>query len=328
MLIDPTVIIGGINSSGGCPPGGQCESSGYNETIIMGVILTALGLNIGNILNDQFVNIITSILFKRQNILTTNNNDFKTLLRINQKNIKIDHAKFLSPEEFNMLKFLYKETDVHLIYSNADFTNLIQTIIGKNQPNQRVVKLITQIRESFLKKCTINSLPEIKLLGYGWVEPHTYIILDKFYKFYPNMKYIHVVNNGLDYAFNIHVNQNHIRLWAKIYLSKKEFNGTITPYALLKYWCNVNKEVLKMGNKMGPDHFLLLKYDDFIYDIDNVLAKICSFLNISTNYYIPLKQIVKPYLIPHIVGLFKGQNLKQFDPLDINFVKKLGFPII
>ena len=328
MLIDPTVIIGGINSTGGCPPGGKCYSSGYTESIIMGIILLALGLNIGKILNVQLVNIITSILFKRQNILTTNNNDFKILLRINQKNIKIDHANYLSTDEFNMLKMLYKDTDVHLVYSKPEFTDLIQTIIGQKQPDEKNIKLITEIRESFLKKCTINSLPEIKLPGYGWLEPHTYIILDKFYKFYPNMKYIHLVNNGLDYAFNPDVNQNHIRKWAKIYLSKKEFNGTITPYALLKYWCNVNRQVLKIGNKMGPDNFLLLKYDDFIYDLDNVLIKICSFLKISTNYYIPLKEIVKPYLIPSVVSIFKGQNLRQFDPLDIDFVKKLGFSII
>jgi hypothetical protein len=67
---------------------------------------------------------------------------------------------------------------------------------------------VNKLRENF-KLLTNDTIK--KLDGWGWKEPNTYIILEKLNEYYPNMKYIHLIRNGLDMAFS--ENQNQVKLW-------------------------------------------------------------------------------------------------------------------
>lgn len=93
---------------------------------------------------------------------------------------------------------------------------------------------------------------------WGWKEPNTHWFLDRLQSALPNMKYIHVMRNGLDMAYSR--NQNQLRNWGETMLGTPDY--AITPYWSLKFWCHVHRRVISLGRNM-PGRFLLLNYDAF-----------------------------------------------------------------
>jgi len=300
MFNEPFVSVGGVGGSG---------------TRVIALILASLGLNIGNNLNEALDNLTFTLLFKRINIL----NIFK--------------------KEFNDLRLIYEKS-----FSDKEFTNNEKKLILSLAKNDRVMhphKWLLKIANNIINKyyyfekwsdkaINTNNLRKnfelthhkIKLDGWGWKEPNTYIILEKLIKIYPNMKYIHLIRNGLDMAFS--ENQNQLKLWGSLFLKESDFSNI--HYASLKYWCIIHKKILKLGKRMGPNKFLLINFDKLCLKPKKYLKKICRFLNVS-------KKAI-PALIPLIdppsgsIGRFRNYDKSIFDKEDINYVKKLGFDII
>ena len=159
------------------------------------------------------------------------------------------------------------------------------------------------------------------LNGWGWKEPNTHIILERLLKYYPKMKYIHLMRNGLDMAFS--ENQNQVKLWGRQLLKESDFINI--HYASLKYWCLVHKNIIKLGKKMGLDYFLLINFDKLCLEPRKYLKIICKFLNVSKKAIRGLKPLIEPP--SGSVGKFRSHDLSIFDPEDIIYVKELGFDI-
>ena len=188
-------------------------------------------------------------------------------------------------------------------------------IIMQNKP-----KMVLDLIDTYNNKIKNINSDKLHLSGYGFKEPNTHIILERLVKFYPNMKYIHVIRNGLDMAFSS--NQNQVKLWGHMYLSKSDLSNI--HYASLKYWCIVHKKILKIGNKMGPNRFLLINFDKMCLKPNKWLKKICKFLNIDVRCSIGLKYLIEK---PDSIGRFREYDISIFDPKDIAYVKELGFDI-
>lgn len=296
MLITPTVIVGGVSGSG---------------TKIIASILIACGLNMNEDLNESLDSLLITLLFKRKKILEISNEELTNLLMIYQKSCNLKENKILS-NEISLLNELYKDEDIYNNFPKLWFDKRINILLNKDKISYHIKELIINQKKPCLK---------VNLDGFGWKDTNSYIILDKLYSIYPKMKYIHLIRNGLDIAFG--ANQNHLLFWGKKYLHINDFNGIYTPYASLKFWCVMNKKIIKLGEQMGPNHFLLLKYEDLCQEPDKYLQILCNFLNIDSKYATCLNS----YIEPCTLGKYKQQELKQLDPTDIEYVKLLGFNI-
>lgn len=154
--------------------------------------------------------------------------------------------------------------------------------------------------------------------NWGWKEPNSHLYLDRLAQRLPNLKYIHVMRNGLDMAFS--QNQNQFKLWGHIFLGD---TFPITPANSLKYWCHVQQRITRIGQNLG-DRFLLLNYDEFCNQPERGLKKLLHFLehDISDRQFSKLCERVVP---PESIGRFRHANLNQFDPRDVAYVAELGF---
>jgi hypothetical protein len=309
MSIDPYICVGGIGGSG---------------TRVIAMILASLGLNMGNDLNEAFDNLTFTLLFKRKDILDISDTEFNQLRLIyeklftnetfNKKEIKLIYSLIKKDRPGHPSKWL-KERVSNLINKTKFFENWLT--------DKNVIDDI-QLRNKFKSltdKLTTNKLP-IDLNGlWGWKEPNTHVILERMLKYYSNMKYIHVMRNGLDMAFSN--NQNQVLLWGRQLLKKSDFKNIHN--ASLKYWCLVTKKIIKLGKMMGSDRFLLINFDKLCSRPSKYLKKICNFLNISKKAVRGLKYLIEPP--SNSIGKFCSQDLSIFDLEDILYVKKLGFNV-
>lgn len=298
----PLVSIGGIGGSG---------------TRVIAMILASLGLNIGNDLNQAFDNLTFTLLFKKKDIQDISEIEFNQLLIIYEKSFTNEK---LTNDEIKIIKNLTKFRPGHpkewldkrvnnLIYKTKYFENW-----------QESVKMDDiKLREKYKSLNIIGNKLPIHLNGWGWKEPNTHIILERLLVYYPKMKYIHIMRNGLDMAFS--ENQNQVKLWGHQLLKESDFLNI--HYASLKYWCLVHKKIINIGNNMGSKYFLLINFDKMCLEPKKYLTKICKFLNISKKAIKGLKYLIEP----PSVGKFKYHDLSIFDKEDILYVKELGFNI-
>lgn len=261
---------------------------GGSGTRLIAGCLEELDYYIGSDLNKAKDNLWYTLLFKHIDILNSNDEHIRELLNI-----------FLQ----GML-------------SDIELTNKQKLIVKDLIHDQRhlPIKFFQERAKNLF--ISYESLPNIK--KWGWKEPNTHIILDRLLKLMPNMKYIHVMRNGLDMAFSS--NQNQQFLWGKKFIGD-EFKQN--PYYSLKYWCLVHKRLLKASKPMG-NNFLLLNYDNYCIDPDTEIPKLFDFLNIaSKNRNInKFKSLINA---PSSIGRYLDHGTDIFDKDDIHFVEQLGF---
>ena len=153
---------------------------------------------------------------------------------------------------------------------------------------------------------------------WGWKAPNSHIVLDRLIKRFNNMKYIHVVRNGLDMAFS--QNQNQLKIWGQHFIGDE---CSITPYFSLKYWCITHRRVQQIGGALGPN-FLFLNYDNFCSNPESGISELSSFLGLESAK-LPRDSLLKLVHAPDSIGRFKAHDTQIFSEEDIAYVKELGF---
>lgn len=291
----PKLVIGGVGGSG---------------TRLIAMIVASLGLDIGNDLNESYDCLTSTLFFKRRDILSISEEEFNRLLNLFEKSFQ---SKSYTEDEMNFINSLVERFKYRGMKNY--FIDRIQNITLKDRPI-----MINDLIQTYNTKITNIKSDYLHLDGYGFKEPNSHIILERLIKAYPEMKYIHVMRNGLDMAFS--ENQNQVKLWGYMYLSKADF--TNIHYASLKYWCIVHKRILKIGERMGSK-FYLLNYEKLCKYPNKELKKLCKFLNVDVRCSIGLKYLIEK---PNSIGRFRQFDIQIFDPKDVEYVKELGFDII
>lgn len=229
--------------------------------------------------------------------------------------------------------FLFRRLEI-LDSSDDEFRELVDIFLramsGSDQFTEAQINLISELacldREDdsarWLLERAKTLLAEKQLceptVRWGWKEPNTHVIIDRLRNILPNIKYIHVMRNGLDMAHS--PNQNQLKLWGKHFIGA---NYEISPFYSLKYWCIVHQRVLELSRSMGKD-FLLINYDNLVLHPQKGLMDLLKFLglDIREDQIHKLSRLIK---VPDSIGRFKNHGTKIFDESDVAFVKQLGF---
>ena len=83
-------------------------------------------------------------------------------------------------------------------------------------------------------------------------------------EWFPDAQFIHIVRDGRDVAVS-HMNY--------------EF-GTDNVYDCVTKWVNAVGQNLRMGEMLGADRYMVIKYEDLILDTENALRRMCDFLSV------------------------------------------------
>jgi hypothetical protein len=264
---------------------------GGSGTRLIAQCLQKLGFFIGPDLNKSSDNLWFTLLFKRIEILSSSEEEFTEAVEVLVKGMTGGEA------------FTKRQVD------------LIKDLASRDREQHPAPWLSERAATLLAQRQALE--PNTR---WGWKEPNSHIILDRLKAHFENMKYIHVVRNGLDMAHS--KNQNQLRLWGGRFICQ-DFD--VLPYYSLRFWCIVHRRVLDIGRSMGAN-FFFLNYDHLSLHPEDGITDLCQFLGLDLT--ITTRQsLLRMIDTPKSIGRFKQYGVKIFAPADLAYVKELGFDI-
>lgn len=265
------VAVGGLGGSG---------------TRLVAGILRELGVNIGADLNASDDCLWFTLLFKRREILQSDDREFELAVRTLRAALRggepLDEAQLA-------LSGRLSRDDRRL--HDAGWLRL---------------------RAASLERAAAGSTNGPH---WGWKEPNTHMVIDRIWRVLPELRYVHVVRHGMEVANG--KNQNQLQFWGSAALE----GGGASPARSLAFWCQVQR---KMASLQSSNRWRMywLDYNALCRDPDTVLPALHRFLGFGPGVDLqPLRDLVRP------VSTRPAFDADGFDPLDVAYVRSLGYPV-
>ena len=244
LIINPPVlsdaapiVIGGIGGSG---------------TRVVTQLLQSLGFDMGSDLNESLDDLRFTALFKRPSLwpLESHQIELEQALRIYLKARGQPYAKESTSN------------------TETDFDTTLNAIRKEDS------WIETGNLEDRLTALCSSQTPTSSL--WGWKEPNTHLFLPFLLTAMPQLKYVHVVRNGLDMAHSR--NQTQLKVWGKQLL-----NRTISvdsPDDSLAFWCATQERVMGI-QAQTPSRVLILRFETLFQEPQVSLARLGKFLKLD-----------------------------------------------
>jgi hypothetical protein len=265
---------------------------GGSGSRVVAAVAAAVGLGLGDDLNDALDNLAFTLLFKRAEILTAPDHEFAALAGVFVKAMR-GLGPLTEPER-----------------------DMVAHAAATSRPQHPKRWLRKRARR--LEAAAADSRPRPE--RWGWKEPNTHVVLDRLRAALPSLRYVHVARHGVDMAYS--ANQNQLRLWGQLLLGRPV---EVTPASALKYWCAVHRRVLALGRDMGSD-FLFLRYDDLCREPREQVARLLDFLGVEVSAS-ELERLAGLIVRPQSIGRYAAHGLAGFDAADLAYVEELGFSL-
>jgi len=161
-----------------------------------------------------------------------------------------------------------------------------------------------------------------KFVGWGWKEPNTHIFLPQIATTIPNMKYVHVVRNGLDMA--VGKNQQQLRNWGK-FIGVPAENSRSLASRSLEFWIAANRRAIEICEQQLHGRYHIVNYDEFCKNPYEGVERFMTFLGVTMPYnkIEALAQLVSPKSI----GRHRRYTTDMFSEAQVEAVREFGFVI-
>lgn len=263
---------------------------GGSGTRMIAQLLRDMGYYLGSELNAANDNLWFALIFNRLDILIEPRNSFNMLAKIFYERMR-GRAPF-----------------------DTGTRGLVEQLAHRPHP-QHSAGMLKKTSTSFLDL----AVPEQSNEEWGWKVPTTHIMIERFLEFYNKLKYIHVIRHGLDMAFS--KNQNQLRLWGPVFLGREV---ELSPRDSLAFWCAAHRRMERIADRFG-DRIMFVNYDHFCASPTAVSRDILSF--IGRNVEIErIEDFAKAVITPESAGRFRIAPVSNFDPEDVAYVAKWGYP--
>lgn len=285
-------VIGGIGGSG---------------TRLIARVLKEFNTHMGFDLNSELDNLTFTLLFKHKNWLSKNLNQRNKIfkgLTILEKTMTSRSPKF----SFSELLFIYYST--FLMFKNGHNHK-------RDGKGDWAIKRLKNIRNRY--SIDLNSIEK-----WGWKEPNAHLILPFIDEYFPDLRYIHVIRNGLDIAYSS--NQQQLFNWAHLFSIKTPSKIEEIPVSSLQYWISANKSAINYGIKMGSNRFHLLNFDKFASYDKLEIEKFLNFIGIENNEK-NISLVNGLIKTPVTIGRYKNKRIDWLTQNDVLELKNMGFKI-
>lgn len=238
-----------------------------------------LGYFMGYDLNEPNDNLLYTLLFKRKDIFLLTEEELRYRMQLFYKILSTDESL----------------EDTELVY--------LEKLSLNDNPQHSKEWLVQRVKK-------ISTVSKQKHALWGWKEPNTHLIIDKFIKFSPEIKFIYVYRNGLDMAYSS--NQNQLKFFGDMFLNEEHIE--ITPRNALKYWCKVHKRMLKL-QELYPKNIYMLDFDHLCKESAVSLKELFLFMGVSDKVEIS-KKFTDMFQLPTSYQRYKLHTLDNFDDED------------
>jgi Sulfotransferase family len=208
---------------------------------------------------------------------------------------------------------------------NIAFANLFFKHEGYKEFTRMEEELFIQkLREFEQSTLHSNGWLSSNSIGWGWKNPPTHIYLDYLSHYFPHLKYILVIRNGLDMAYSHNQNQlHHLGSFFTISLPETE---KLQPKASLDYWIKANQRAIHLGNTLLGKRFYVIRYEELCENPEKEINRLIKFLGPSLKNR-TIDELSTLITKPKTIGRYKQEDLSIFTKKDIETVRQLGFEI-
>lgn len=168
-------------------------------------------------------------------------------------------------------------------------------------------------------KVLIDQAPGEMPPRWGWKEPNTHIVLPQLLELIPELKYIHVMRNGLDMAYSD--NQEQLLYWGKLMLGEAQL--AINPANSFRYWCAAHRRLVEI-KKQREEQVYLLNYDQFCVEPRTGIDQLLGFLDINPSAQLR-ESLLSLITIPNSLGRHKQHRVDYVSAEDRLFLREMGY---
>lgn len=259
---------------------------GGSGTRLVASLLGAAGAHLGDDLNPANDNLWFTLLFKRIEILGCDDSEFDLLVSTLVAGLR--GGKQLSAETLHFVATLAREDrPQHSSSWLQERIESLQAAAARPHRDQR----------------------------WGWKEPNTHIVIERLWQHLPQLRYVHVVRNGIDMAYSS--NQNQLRLWGPHVLGE---DGPATPGRSLAYWRKVHQRMQRLLAD-NSQRMYWLDYDALCQEPFVEVTKLCRFLDCSSEKMTSTLEQVHPPSERDAI------DLADFDPSHLDYARSLGYAV-
>lgn len=288
MMELPRVAIGGVGGSG---------------TRIVARVVRRLGYDLGGDLNPSEDNLLFTLLFRRPRW-------YRRVVREHRES-----------EIFWLLDLFYRLMRGGEI-SVAELERLDDIHAeGEFESFERAEPAWYANRREALLRSSEHVEKERALVGWGWKEPNSHIYIPQLREQDDQLKYIHVIRNGLDMAFSS--NQAQLRMWGHLVDVEPPEGSEGVEVASLDYWIRINRRSIQLAEELFGDRFLLVHFDRLVREPEIDVSRIMGFLGAEGDVADLSREIEEPAS----VGRHRQHDLDRFRPDQIEAVRSLGFDV-
>jgi len=146
---------------------------------------------------------------------------------------------------------------------------------------------------------------------WGWKSPRSVLNLRFLHKQLPDMRFVHIVRNGLDMACS--PNENQPSRYADLVSLASSVRKLTWPEQRIAYWAEVNKRAADYGESMMGDGYFRIRYEDLLA---GELAPLLAFINQKEATPALMARCLRKLKPPGTVGRWRETfSLRQADPL-------------
>ena len=157
-----------------------------------------------------------------------------------------------------------------------------------------------------------------------WKEPNTHIYLEYLRSYFKDLRYIHIMRNGLDMAYS--GNQAQLFNWGPLFGVKIPDARELIPRAALSYWVKANQKAIAIGKELGEEKFLSINFDKLCATPKPEVDRLLSFLR-TDNEKIDRLRLYNLFKTPESSGRYRQHDLTVLDQKDIEAVSDFGFSV-
>lgn len=274
MTLDPTgpIVVGALGGSG---------------TRVLGELLLAMGVHLGDHRNQAEDSLTASLLF-------------------NRPGDEGDRAERVRRFE-QIGRLLRGDAD------RRDRLAVVRAVGGIDHPplRYRLQYATGAVRE--------RGAPR-DATGWGFKEPNTHLFLDELAEAFARLRFVYVMRHPLDMAFTANLQQ--LRNWAPHFGVTVPDDQASVPAAQLDLWLAATDRATTLGPALLGDRFLALDYERLLADPEAGVAQLLAFAAIDRPDRGALSALVRT---PDSRGRFRHEDLSAFRPDQLAAIEEHGF---
>lgn len=157
--------------------------------------------------------------------------------------------------------------------------------------------------------------------GWGWKNPPNYLFLEQFAAHLPNLRYIHVIRDGLDMALSRNTRQ--VRQWGHLF--DVTYGEPTKTASMLQFWIEANRFAVETASSLLGDRFMMINFDQMCRNPTPTILELARHLGVAQDG-LDVDELSQTVSTPASLGRSnRWPNRRRFTAADAEEVAQFGF---